>query len=63
MGGGGGGGGGGGLTEMGGFHLRRGLLKLAKKKLSLLHNDLESKVQDVEGYAAKEKNKSQLAGV
>ena len=47
---------------MGSFHLRRGLLNLAKKKVSLLHNDLKSKVQDVGGYPAKEKNKPELAG-
>ena len=55
-------GGGGGLTETGGFYLSGGLLNLAKKKVSLLHSDLESEVQDVGGHAAKEKNKSELTG-
>ena len=55
-------GGGRGLTETGGFYLSGGLLNLAKKKVSLLHNDLESEVQDVGGHAAKEKNKSELTG-
>ena len=45
---------------MGSFHLRRGLLNLAKKKVSLLHNDLNSKVQDVGGYPAKEKTNQNL---
>ena len=39
-----------------------GLLNLAKKKVSVLHNELESKVQEVGGHAAKEKNKSELTG-
>ena len=39
-----------------------GLLNLAKKKVSVLHNDLESKVQEVGDYAAKGKNKSELTG-
>ena len=39
-----------------------GLLNLAKKKVSVLHNDLKSKVQEVGDYAAKEKNKSELTG-
>ena len=47
--------GGRGLTETRGFYLSGGLLNSAKKKVSVLHNDLESKVQEVGGYAAKEK--------
>ena len=39
-----------------------GSLNLAKKKVSVLHNDVESKVQEVGGHAAKEKNKSELKG-
>ena len=39
-----------------------GSLNLAKKKVSVLHNDVESKVQEVGGRAAKEKNKSELKG-
>ena len=39
-----------------------GLLNLAKKKVSVLHNDLKSKVKEVGDYAAKEKNKSELTG-
>jgi len=52
--------GGRGLTETRGFYLSGGLLNSAKKKVSVLHNDLESKVQEVGGHAAKEKNKSEL---
>ena len=39
-----------------------GLLNLAKKKVSVLHNEIQSKVQEVGGHAAKEKNKSELTG-
>ena len=39
-----------------------GLLILAKKKISVLHNELESKVQEVGGHAANGKNKSELTG-
>ena len=39
-----------------------GSLNLAKKKVSVLHNDLKSNLQDVGGHAAKEKNKSELTG-
>ena len=54
--------GGAGLTETGGFYLGGGGLNLPKKKVSVLHNELESKVQEVGGHAAKEKNKSELTG-
>ena len=37
-----------------------GLLNLAKKKVSVLHNDLESKVQEVGGHPAKEKTNQKL---
>lgn len=50
------------LTETGGFYLSGGLLNLVKKKVSVLHNDLKSKVKEVGDYAAKEKNKSELTG-
>ena len=45
------------LTETVGFYLNGGLFNLAKKKVSVLHNDLESKVQEVGGHAANGKNK------
>ena len=45
-----------GLTETGGFYLSGGGLNFPKKKVSVLHNELESKVQEVGGHAAKEKN-------
>ena len=51
---------GGSLTETGGFYLNGGLLNLAKKKVSVLHNDLESKVQEVGGHPAKEKTNQKL---
>ena len=51
---------GGSLTETGGFYLNGGLLNLAKKKVSVLHNELESKVQEVGGHAAKEKTNQNL---
>ena len=50
---------GGSLTETGGFYLNGGLLNLAKK-VSVLHNDLESKVQEVGGHPAKEKTNQKL---
>ena len=50
------------LTETGGFSLSGSLLNLPKKKVSVLHNELESKVQEVGGHAANEKNKSELTG-
>ena len=39
-----------------------GGLNLPKTKVSVLHNELESKAQEVGGHAAKEKNKSELTG-
>ena len=49
-----------GLTETGGFYLSGGGLNLPKKKVSVLHNELESKVQEVGGHAAKEKTNQNL---
>ena len=49
-----------GLTETGGFYFSGGLLNLAKKKVSVLHNDPESKVQEVGGHATKEKTNQNL---
>ena len=42
--------------------MNRGSLNLAKKKVSVLHNDLKSNLQEVGGHAAEEKNKSELTG-
>ena len=50
------------LSETRGFYLNRGSLNLAKKKVSVLHNDLKSNLQEVGGHAAKEKNKTELTG-
>ena len=52
--------GGAGLTETGGFYLGGGGLNLPKEKVSVLHNELESKVQEVGGHAAKEKTNQNL---
>ena len=50
------------LSETRGFYLNRGSLNLAKKNVSVLHNDLKSNLQEVGGHAAKEKNKPELTG-
>ena len=50
------------LSETRGFYLNGGSLNLAKKKVSVFHNDLKSNLQEAGGHGAKEKNKSELTG-